>query len=294
MMPFDLIAGADLDSDSLGLPSPWERTEVTICIAAVANPFTGPRAIITCSDWRISEPGVGTADTAHKQESLIGTLNVELFGLVAGSKPGADALVRTLQRRFYNEDNIDETNIRPLVLGALNQRKKELNDEYTIGKFGLPFDEFLAIGKDKLPEDIFHSATLNISRINLAASMIIAGFVEHNDVILETTQDCKVKWRDQYAAIGEGRDLAAASLAYRKFSTVEDLPRALYCVYEAKKAAERIASVGPSTLIQVLFEDGTRKSFRLEKMNEFYGSLLKEYGPKPLPMHMDLPDELFW
>jgi hypothetical protein len=80
----------------------------------------------------------------------------------------------------------------------------------------------------------------------------------------------------------------------REFSSVRYFGSALYEVYEAKKAAESVTSVGPGTLLSVLESDGRRRTFKLDEIEKFLDGLYQKYGPRDVPLLMDVPDMLFW
>jgi hypothetical protein len=98
--------------------------------------------------------------------------------------------------------------------------------------------------------------------------------------------------REVDVVIGEGEFLARASLLRREMSNIRDFGAALYEVYEAKKAAERVGSVGPSTLISVLEANTNRRSVDVNKM-DYFERLYSRYGLRNTPDKLDIPEDLF-
>lgn len=275
--------GAPSD-DKFKPPYPWE-SKVTTCIAAVCNTIQKPPRIILCTDWQASGP-IGISDTAYKQPAL----GKGWHCLTAGSENEINSLIFLLEKNFGAAKKIDETNIVLLVKESLAERKREKANEHTIGKFGLSYSDFLDIGKNKLPDSIFRTTIEAIEKITLGASLIIVGFVETDNFIIETTKYCEVRLPTDFSTIGEGAILAASSLYQREYWDIHPLGKALYCVYEAKKNSERVASVGESTLISILGEDGRSHSLKKEGHEHLEG-LYRKHGPQSLPTDMEFSDD---
>ena len=96
-----------------------------------------------------------------------------------------------------------------------------------------------------------------------------------------------------FACVGEGSYLAHASLMRRNYIDVKAFGEALYLVFEAKKAAEAVNSVGPDTLISVMSIDGSRRVFDTTKI-DYLEDLYKRYGPQPIPDEVVIPEGLFY
>jgi hypothetical protein len=184
---------------------------------------------------------------------------------------------------------LDDTNIVKLIRDALNDRKRALADEFTQGRYGMSYHDFLTHGKSQLPLDIFQRAILAIENLRIGADCIIAGFSDGFPILVETDQQCRAHIRESFTAIGEGAYLAHASLMHRQHDELGLLGTSLYSVFEAKKWAERVRSVGDFTSISVLSSDGkfqrvsgSGKSFLEQQFNVF--------GPKTVPHDLSLPE----
>jgi hypothetical protein len=137
--------------------------------------------------------------------------------------------------------------------------------------------------KDKLPADIHREAILSLSDITLKASCIIAGFMGRFPTIVETTERCTAHIREDFATIGEGAFLAQAALLQREQTEAHSLPLTIYQVYEAKRYAERITSVGPSTLLTIVSSEG--KEWKVgERGGVLLESAYSKFGPQEVAL----------
>jgi hypothetical protein len=267
----------------------WER-EMTICIAAVCNRSReGGAKIILCSDWRETHPFTGAADTVHKQPWL----PENWVCLTAGQTAEINAVIPLLRKAFHDAGTVDETNVGPLVIGCLRSRLDEKRDALSYARFSKPYREIYDSGKEKLPSSDFSRFVSDISEVRIDAEFIIAGICNDDDFLLKTNSRAEPSYPNHLACIGDGAFLADASLRRRSLGSTRDFGPALYEVYEAKKAAESLPTVGNSTLVSVL-EIGRKRSFRIDELNKFLDNLYSQYGPKQTPILMPLSDDLFW
>lgn len=259
---------------------------MTVCIAAVCDRYRDDRKIILCTDWQVSTP-LGRADTKLKQRSL----STKWICLTAGIESEILSLLKLLKTRFIS-CSVDETTATTLVGDALLERKKEKINEYLHGQYGIGYDDFLSFGKDKFPPELFRRAFAEISEISLGADLVIAGFAGKFPVLLETDGKAKISVKEDFSVIGEGSYLAMSSLLQREYTDIFNFNRALYCVYEAKKYAERVASVGEYTSIAVLSSDGTQKNVNRETRDVLEERFL-EYGPKKVAKDIDIGSNIY-
>ena len=154
--------------------------------------------------------------------------------------------------------------------------------------------EVLQFGRERLPTSHFVKYLDDAAKIGLDTEFIVTGFGQGGDDFIVEVRQNTVSMPDAFACIGEGEFLARSSLLHRGMSTIRRFGAALYEVYEAKKAAERVNSVGKYTLLSVLHEDGggARRTVNLDKM-EYLNRLYSEYGPKVTPPDIPVPDDLF-
>ena len=140
----------------------------------------------------------------------------------------------------------------------------------------------MSFGKDKLPPEIYRETILEIANINLGCVFLIVGFVGMMPMLLETNERCQVFLREEFAAIGDGAFLAQAVLMRREHMGGRNLSEALYYVYEAKKFAESVTTVGRVTSITVLDNTGAVKHFS-SKGIEFLDEKIAEFGLQDVP-----------
>ena len=88
--------------------------------------------------------------------------------------------------------------------------------------------------------------------------------------------------------IGEGRYLAESALMHREQDESTSLNLTLYNVHEAKKYAERVASVGKTTTMVVLWPDRARVITSAGRT--FLSERFEKYGPQQVPDDLDFPE----
>lgn len=260
----------------------WERRDMTVCIAAACEgKDQGTKAIVLCSDWRISS-ALGSAETMLKIRGLAHNW----WLMISGIESDANTISLSFRRGFAGEAKIDDINAPTIVRKILNARKREKIEEFVMGKYAIGYDDFLAFGKDKLPTDLYREAVLLISEITIGCSCIVAGFdgIGH-PFILETDDKCRVLARDDFATIGEGAYLAQAALLQRGHISSRDLAPTVYCVYEAKRYAENVTSVGDVTSLQIIDPSGKNK-IGIGKARQL-SPYFKKFGPQELDESVD-------
>jgi len=182
-----------------------------------------------------------------------------------------------------------------LVRNALNARKKEKSDELTQGRYALSYDDFVKIGKEKFPPEIYRDTMAEIGNMKMGATCIIAGFTEiaagrMQPMLIETDGNGRVAVVEDFTAIGEGAYLAQSALFQRSHIDVASLSKTLYCAFEAKKYAERVSSVGTVTSITVIYGDGTAKNVSMAGLNRLL-QLFNQFGPQNIPSGMTIGQE---
>ena len=246
---------------------------MTICIAAGCLDNYRHR-IVLCADWRMTN-AIGTLDVALKLRSLPKNFKC----LTAGKDSEILSLVHLLRDDLQNVASIDETNIKTIVDGVLSRRKKQKAEEYIQSRLAITYSDFISFGKDKLPSDIFREMIFEITKITIGAELIIAGFAGNQTIIIETTDEGTAHLRDDFAAVGSGAYLAQASLLARGQNYGRPTDETIYCVYEAKKQSQNIKSVGESTYLLVLYDDGSAKEIK-RSGQKILDDCVAKYGPQ--------------
>jgi hypothetical protein len=256
-------------------PYPWER-DVTVCIAAECTDRDRTHKIVLCTD-RLGSNVLGGTETFLKNRSLIEGWRV----LVAGAEPAINGLLHHYRLGFRdNYDGRIET-LDAVMKGSAYARKRELANEYTQTHFAVSYDDFLRFGRDRFPDDIFRDAFHSIKGLELDAELIIVGFLNGAQEIYHCDRAGKVYPISGFTVIGEGAYLATAALMRRDQYMMCSLEKTLYNVYEAKRYAQAVGSVGKETVISVLDAQGVHRLIStslLLRLREIF----EEYGPKPL------------
>jgi hypothetical protein len=258
----------------------WDPDDTTVCIAAVCDTQPGvDQKIILCTDGKASSvPG----DTEHNLKAHALTLRWRC--LTSGNEQEIEALLPLLSKSFRTAITIDETNVVELARAALRQRLLDKREEFIQGRHSISYERFLKEGKNSLPDDIFRSSSLQVEHISLRAYLIIAGFTSDGfPMLLETDDRASVKIREHYAVVGEGALLAQSALVHRAHVEAFGLNRTLYCVYEAKKMAERVLSVGHGETIIIMHRNLTQEIINQNGL-QFLWRMWLDHGPKDLPV----------
>ena len=71
------------------------------------------------------------------------------------------------------------------------------------------------------------------------------------------------------------------------------LPKMVYLVYEAKKNAEKVASVGKMTTLRSYNAKGLSKFMNAEGQRQF-DSLYQKFGPQKITEPIPFPDAFFY
>jgi hypothetical protein len=266
---------------------PWERHRMTVGIAAICR-HAGNAAIVACTDWKVSN-SLGSSETRYKLS------NIGSWHLLSAGADDEIARLRLHLDNVFRSGNVDETTIIPLCNEAVRRRKHEKADGYISAKFGITYDQFLEKGKLLFPSEVFREIMLDVSSINLRAEMLIFGIENGLPYICEIATDSSVHIREDYAAIGEGRSLSFAALLRRDQSDYTALHKTMYNIYESKKYAEKVPSVGDLTNIAVLFQDNSMELVSLGYGYDMLNLLYDTYGPKEIgesAVHFD-EDKLF-
>ncbi len=189
------------------------------------------------------------------------------------------ALVTLLKSHFKAEAKIDETNVTAIIRNALRVRKNEKADALIGAKYGLTYADFISVGKDKFPPELYRDALSEISSLSLRAEFVIAGFYGNRPFLCETSNDGDISPRTDFAVRGDGVHLATSVLLYRDQTGARGLETTLYSVYEAKKYAQRVPGVGQETTISILSPDGPWKQVG-DKGRAYLEEQYEKFGPK--------------
>ncbi len=261
---------------------PVWRESVTLCIAAACQSKGKPRIVVS-SDWRVENPSF----SAEIQDKLYWVQD-EWAVLIAGTVSSAIELVNTYARYFtaFKGKNIELTNTnivdhvrRPLIL-----QKNKVANAYVGKLLGITYKEFLATGKERLPEKKFADIVSNIEDLELDCQLILCTFLDGEAQIFKVDGDCSIEVCEQFAAIGSGCDIAESVLFQREHEGDLPIGHALYAVYEAARLGSKAPGVGNQHALSVLLppkRGGEIAYCRVsEKGFKFLDRKFRQYGPK--------------
>lgn len=202
--------------------------------------------------------------------------------LIAGCDTEMVAFLVHLSKELSDIAVTDEVTVPVAVRKAITAMKNEKADELLQGRWGMSFSEFRS-NRSQIPEDHYRRDMEVVASTRLNGECILVGFDGNGfPLLVQINSDWSVQIQDDFAVVGEGALLAQSVLMHRQHSSVSPLSEALYCVYEAKKYAERVVSVGKYTHLSVYDKDWG--SVRLDnKAKAQLEGLFLEYGPKDLP-----------
>jgi hypothetical protein len=199
---------------------PWERSDVTVCIAAICQNNIDP-VIVCCTDRRASSR---LGKTEHFPKARYLGQNGNWVFLAAGMDSEITALHRLMHANFSEENSqIDETNISETVLRAVTSRKNQKAEEYIGSRFGITYQEFINTGKEKFPPDIFRGHIAAISKLQIPVECIVGGSASDFPILCKMTQEGSVSIRDHFVVCGEGEYLASSVLYHRSQNDSDSL-----------------------------------------------------------------------
>ena len=249
---------------------------MTVCIAAACRDGN-EKKIVVCTDKKLSS-ALGSAETSFKAPPLPNGWHC----LTAGDEPDIHALWKLYQIRFMEPENLTAITIDASMKAPLHQRKAQLAEEYIQRRFAISYEEFMKEGKTRLPPELFYDAFQKVTHLSLKAEFIVTGFISNFPEIYHTDNEGIARAAYNFAVVGEGEYIAHSTLLRRSQNDFTPLHKTLYNVYEAKKLAEAIPSVGPMTYMGIISTDGetTQTSVAFDaQLEKWYNT----YGPKVLP-----------
>jgi 20S proteasome alpha/beta subunit len=255
---------------------------MTVCIAAVCEAGS---TLVLAAD---REMGVGfTSAEFHdgKWHPLYPDWNVGISGLVTNA---TDVIAEARKDKPQSKTIAD-------VQGAIEHayrraRLAKAEGEFLSGR-GWTLKEFKETGSSRLSTTTYATLDARIAAYDFGADLIVAGFGEHwgNQVgpsILTVRNPgvCVDHSKIGFWCVGSGSTAAQMSLFAREYSWAFSPEKAVYCVLEAKIAAEHATGVGETTDIHLIRRGAGPISIRpdtMKALKEIWRKLSpKEYGSK--------------
>jgi 20S proteasome alpha/beta subunit len=212
---------------------PWD-TDVTICIAAIADWWHDPK-IVLCSDTRIEMQDFASANTGNK----LGRIAKHWLALLAGNLPHAKELVTYYQDHLANEPESSEVSetISQFRIPPQNMKKARIKQHLQM-KWGMSYDDFTTKGNHAIPQDLYQATWREIESIQLQCELILAGFIGTRAHLFSYDDQFDVVHCEHFATIGSGSWIAKAVLFQRGCHGQMSLEEVVYYVYEAKRLSE--------------------------------------------------------
>jgi hypothetical protein len=258
-------------------------TDMTVCIAA-ATIFNDDPLLVLCMDMMGSTDSTSSETTFKWQPVGDG-----FSAMIAGTVSAARELVSECHSELLKIKPQTIKQVLAALRTAAGTHKRNFAEAHVQNQLGLSYQVFLDTGKQSLPTDLFRELARDIAAHDFNAEAIISGFLGGKPVIFvvngESVYSC-----DDFAVIGSGSDLAEAALYHRDQNFTSGANRTMYCVYEAKRLAERAPGVGRKTQMFIVRPDSTRgiEMQGFDVLDDWF----KQYGPQPVP-GLVFPDKHF-
>ncbi len=231
---------------------------MTLCIAASAlhQDEEGEEypVIVLCCDER-GDRGIVSADDSDKIRWVESNISVLLAGPATKCEELFVASLECLKAYSALEepDELDIDKLKQGLRAAAQRQKRGVMDEHARLQFGMCLDEFLSTGRAKFGEAYFQELFLELRMLQSGAHMIVATFGQGEAILLRVAGNGEVYWDPGwFSTIGTGSPIAEAFLVQRPKDAQLPVKQCVYCVYEAKFAAEKNKDVGPTTVIEVM------------------------------------------
>lgn len=230
-----------------------DQRKVTICIAASCVDGDTP-TIVICADMQRTFGRIGSSQTLFKNRWLVGGWLLAFAGLVKEENETSRHIRAVFAENAFRD--LNETNVRPLVLEALSRRKREVGRIKSKEALGISFRAMRALAGRGEPTARKVLAEIAAWEPEAMAHYIICGISHGLIHLLETPQNGGFPvTRDQFAIVGNSQAEAQGVFIQQEHSEASQLGRALLVAYAAKKAAEeRDVTIGDWTTIGVLQE----------------------------------------
>lgn len=234
---------------------------MTLCIAAICREENDPR-IVFCNDTLSSQGPLGSRNSTTKVDVLGNGWIVQLAGNVPIARNAIDDL-----RQVFSAANFHATT-RNAVLDAV---RNTLNPRQLIEP--------------------------------LAGQLLFSGFVRRTPLLIVVTDvagTLEIGSQETFVAVGEGDLAATILLNYREYKETLPIELALYLIYEAKRIASQVTSVGSLTIIGK--QANAEGQFPAKALINFFSPLgldaldqmFQKLGPQPLPRRISpFPPECF-
>jgi len=263
-------------------------TAMTLCIAAQAQAGGKPRIVLCFDDLIVS--GSLNYRGAFKCEYMADGIAVLYAGIVSPAKELIEDFKERLEQR-----PLVYVNARRRITGVYARWKRRILNRAAGHYCGHSYDWVSKNRPDMI--DVLEASTPSVE-------LLITGFLHNTNPpglrpsvqsVIFHVDDHGVNAIDGVFGIGEGWANAEPMLAFRQYTPMCDIDRAIYCVYEAKRMGELSGNVGkePTTILVLEPIDGAFRQRIVPKAGiDFLKTQFDEqFGPRPLPQFFRFPPE---
>jgi hypothetical protein len=226
---------------------------MTVCIAA-SSIFNNDPLLFFCMDM-MGSTDFSSAETTWKWTPLVSGF----YSLISGPISTAREITSLCRAELVDVHTENINGILDRLRDALGVYKARFADAHLRSRMGMTYEEFHREGRTALPEELFRELSYEIKAHYSSVELIIAGFITAKPVIFKISSD-SVWFCEDFAVIGAGTQIAEAALFNREQSFMTGRNRSLYCVYEAKKLAEKAPGVGKKTRLYIVHPDQSMES----------------------------------
>jgi hypothetical protein len=161
-----------------------------------------------CTDWKGENPLGATAQTFDKFRPI----KRGWVALMAGKSTRALELVREYQGYLPSQDISDENAIEVVKI-ATHRRVAKLKNELVKLTLGVSYEHFRKEGFKQFGEKVFKETIDEVKKVDLGASVIVAGFTtSKHPILLVVNRGGFVTREEHFAAIGDGKIVAVPTL----------------------------------------------------------------------------------
>jgi hypothetical protein len=247
---------------------------MTVCIAA-ASILNDDPLLVLCMDM-LGSTEFSSSDTTWKWRPVGDGFQAQIAGTISNARELTSQLhAQLMESKPKRVREVLET----LRLGFGNY-KHAFAEGHIQNRLGMSYGKFLETGKQSLPSDLFRELARDIASHDSEAEIIVSGFLDGRPVIFTVTGE-SVASCDDFAVIGSGSQLAEAALYHRDQSFMNGVNRTMYCVYEAKRLAEKAPGVGRKTQMFILRPDESMVIIPDEGIR-LLDTWFTRFGPQPI------------
>jgi len=230
---------------------------MTICIAAACQ---GGKTIVLAADREIAFGFTSAEFPGGKFITLFHDWAVGFAGNVTNandvigaadnlSAPGSTAATRKLAKLSLSD-------ARGIMEKAYREARLKRAEGLHLANRGMTLQEFRKTGSQTLPPTTYAEIDARIANLDYGTDLIVSGFPEGEElgtVFTVTNPGITVEHTLLgFWCVGSGAAAAQMSIFNRLYSRLCSVEEATYYVYEAKRAAENAAGVGPTTDLYLL------------------------------------------